>query len=99
MRETTPLCHITCDDGTVYTVLACLHGKLVETNERLLSTPQLVVDKVCWTYSQSQCLRTAKLDWVSFTTNGYRLNLVHSHSLDLHLCLKLMISGGLEFKG
>jgi len=45
-HETSPLCHITCDDGNVYNVLASIRGKLIEVNERLLSDPQLLVHKV-----------------------------------------------------
>lgn len=37
-----PICIITCSDSTKYTVLAGIHGKLVEVNERLVSHPHLL---------------------------------------------------------
>lgn len=40
-----PLCIITCSDASQYTVLAGVNGKLVEVNERLISTPQLLTQK------------------------------------------------------
>lgn len=43
--ETCGLCHIRCDDDSVYTIQATVRAKLLELNEFLLSSPQLVVDK------------------------------------------------------
>ena len=45
-HESSPLCRITCDDGTVYTVCATIRAQLIELNERLLSQPQVLVHKV-----------------------------------------------------
>ncbi|KAL6070035.1 Actin-binding transcription modulator [Balamuthia mandrillaris] len=36
------LCELTCDDGTTYTVHACVRARLLEINERLKTTPSLV---------------------------------------------------------
>jgi len=44
--ESGALCKIVCDDGDVYTVSSSIRGKLIEVNERLLSEPQLLADKV-----------------------------------------------------
>lgn len=46
MSETGVICHVTCSDGTEYPLHACVKGKLIEVNERLLKNPQLLVDKV-----------------------------------------------------
>ncbi|KAK4315715.1 hypothetical protein Pmani_013069 [Petrolisthes manimaculis] len=40
-----PLCIITCSDDTHYSIMAGVHGKLVEVNERLLTNPSLVTEK------------------------------------------------------
>lgn len=45
INEGSPLCHLTCDDGSVYTVYGCIRGNLVEVNENLVSSPQLLVAK------------------------------------------------------
>lgn len=36
------LCEVECDDGTSYTLRACVRGSLVEVNERLVQNPQLL---------------------------------------------------------
>lgn len=46
MDETTVLCEITCDDGSVYKICSCLRGRLVEVNTRLLEEPNLLNTKV-----------------------------------------------------
>jgi len=40
-----PICIISCSDGSQYTVLAGVHGKLVEVNERLVSNPRLLSER------------------------------------------------------
>nr|XP_002124373.1 protein Simiate-like [Ciona intestinalis] len=39
-----PLCVISCDDGSKHTVYCGIRGSLVEVNERLISSPQLLHD-------------------------------------------------------
>jgi len=51
INEGSPLCHLTCDDGSVYTVYGCIRGNLVEVNENLVSSPQLLVAKVSSLFS------------------------------------------------
>lgn len=46
INEGSPLCHITCEDGSIYAVNGCIRGSLVEVNENLIANPQLVVAKV-----------------------------------------------------
>mmetsp|Transcript_45748 Transcript_45748/g.106897 ORF Transcript_45748/g.106897 Transcript_45748/m.106897 type:complete len:253 (-) Transcript_45748:2033-2791(-) len=36
------LCDVDCDDGTSYTLRACVRGHLVEVNERLAAEPELI---------------------------------------------------------
>ncbi|XP_002734820.1 protein Abitram-like [Saccoglossus kowalevskii] len=45
VNETGPLCIITCDDDSQYTIYSCVNGKLVEVNEKLLSVPNLINEK------------------------------------------------------
>lgn len=45
MGPQSPVCIITCADGSRHTVLAGVHGKLVEVNERLLTNPQLLSEQ------------------------------------------------------
>ncbi|KAK3869873.1 hypothetical protein Pcinc_024852 [Petrolisthes cinctipes] len=40
-----PVCIITCGDDTRYSIMAGVHGKLVEVNERLLTNPSLVTER------------------------------------------------------
>ncbi|XP_013068902.1 protein Abitram-like isoform X1 [Biomphalaria glabrata] len=40
-----PLCEVTCSDGTKYTLVCCVKGQLIEVNENLQKTPQLLIDK------------------------------------------------------
>ena len=65
---TCELCHIRCDDDCVYVVPATLRGKLIELNQRLLSDPQILVDKVRLSTStliaQQYCCLTG---WLSVT--------------------------------
>ncbi|XP_050717685.1 uncharacterized protein LOC126999294 [Eriocheir sinensis] len=42
MGPQSPVCVITCADGSQHTVLAGVHGKLVEVNERLVTNPKLL---------------------------------------------------------
>lgn len=42
MGPQSPVCVITCSDGIRYSIMAGIHGKLVEVNERLLRNPGLV---------------------------------------------------------
>ncbi|XP_001625801.2 protein Abitram isoform X2 [Nematostella vectensis] len=36
------LCEVTCSNGTTYTLNSCIKGKLVEINQELLKTPELI---------------------------------------------------------
>ncbi|XP_077978688.1 protein Abitram-like [Glandiceps talaboti] len=45
VNETAPLCVITCNDNTQYTIYSSVNGKLVEVNENLISRPQLLIEK------------------------------------------------------
>ncbi|EDV19667.1 expressed hypothetical protein [Trichoplax adhaerens] len=47
VNETSPLCHITCDDGSKYTISSCVKGKLIEINELLIENPDLLAEKPC----------------------------------------------------
>ena len=40
------LCEITCDDGSVYKIAACIRARLLEINMRLLEEPSLLNTKV-----------------------------------------------------
>ncbi len=42
MEPNTPLCQVTCSDGTVYTLVSCVRGRLIEVNMQLLSDPSLL---------------------------------------------------------
>lgn len=44
--ETTILCEITCDDGSVYKIPSCIRARLAEVNSRLLEEPNLLNEKV-----------------------------------------------------
>ena len=39
------LCEITCDDGSVYKIAACIRARLLEINMRLLEEPSLLNTK------------------------------------------------------
>ena len=38
----TLLCMVVCDDGTAWPVTACVHGSLIEVNNRAVATPAVV---------------------------------------------------------
>ncbi|KAM4550007.1 protein Abitram [Fundulus diaphanus] len=40
-----PLCRITCSDDTEYTIYSCIRGRLLEVNENILETPNLLLQK------------------------------------------------------
>uniref|UniRef100_A0A1A8I4M9 Protein Abitram n=1 Tax=Nothobranchius kuhntae TaxID=321403 RepID=A0A1A8I4M9_NOTKU len=40
-----PLCRITCSDDTQYTIYSCIRGRLLEVNENILKTPNLLLEK------------------------------------------------------
>ncbi|CAG5123453.1 unnamed protein product [Candidula unifasciata] len=42
-----PLCEVTCSDGSVYTICCCVKGQLIEVNENLINHPELVMRKPC----------------------------------------------------
>lgn len=42
LNPATPLCIITCSDGTKHTIYCGIRGSLIETNERLLKNPSLL---------------------------------------------------------
>ncbi|XP_065840330.1 protein Abitram-like [Oscarella lobularis] len=45
LNPLSPLCIITCDDGSQYTVYSCIRGSLLEVNDQLTSCPDLVRTK------------------------------------------------------
>jgi len=45
INEVSALCHVTCDNGQVYTVCGCIKSSLIEVNESLISNPQLLNEK------------------------------------------------------
>ena len=51
MDESTVLCEITCDDGSVYKICSCIRGRLVEVNTRLLENPELLNTRVSFCFS------------------------------------------------
>jgi UPF0436 protein C9orf6 homolog len=40
------LCNISCEDGSSYTLMACMKGKLVEINDNLILNPNLLKEQV-----------------------------------------------------
>lgn len=46
VEESTILCEITCDDGSIYKIAACIRARLLEVNLRLLEEPELLNTKV-----------------------------------------------------
>ncbi|XP_078571322.1 protein Abitram-like [Branchiostoma floridae x Branchiostoma japonicum] len=45
LQESSPLCRVTCTDNTEFTLYSCIKGKLVEVNENLINSPQLLTEK------------------------------------------------------
>ncbi|CAH1789034.1 unnamed protein product [Owenia fusiformis] len=45
LTENSPLCRVTCTDGTEYILYSCLRGHLMEINERLYKNPTLLIEK------------------------------------------------------
>ncbi|CAH1239069.1 FAM206A [Branchiostoma lanceolatum] len=45
LQESSPLCRVTCTDNTEFTIYSCIKGKLVEVNENLINSPQLLIEK------------------------------------------------------
>uniref|UniRef100_T1JEP8 Protein Abitram n=1 Tax=Strigamia maritima TaxID=126957 RepID=T1JEP8_STRMM len=45
LTEDSPLCNVTCSDGSQYTICSCIKGKLIEVNEKLVSSPHLIIEK------------------------------------------------------
>ncbi|KAM6899358.1 protein Abitram [Xenentodon cancila] len=45
LTDFAPLCRITCSDETEYTVYSCIRGRLLEVNENILETPNLLLEK------------------------------------------------------
>jgi len=45
LTENSPLCHVTCEDGSQYTLYSCIRGHLFEVNMNLVSEPRLLIDK------------------------------------------------------
>ena len=41
LQSADPLCHVTCDDGSRYTFVSAVKGRLFEANARLIDHPQL----------------------------------------------------------
>lgn len=42
MHRNSPVCSIECSDGTKYVITACMNSRLLEVNERILSSPDLI---------------------------------------------------------
>lgn len=45
VTENSPLCHVTCEDGTKFTLYSCIRGHLLEVNMNLLEHPELLIEK------------------------------------------------------
>ncbi|XP_030268333.1 protein Abitram [Sparus aurata] len=45
LTDFAPLCRITCTDETEYTIYSCIRGRLLEVNENILETPNLLLEK------------------------------------------------------
>ncbi|MED6250461.1 hypothetical protein AMECASPLE_008990 [Ameca splendens] len=45
LTDFAPLCRITCSDETEYTIYSCIRGRLLEVNENILETPNLLLEK------------------------------------------------------
>ncbi|KAG5842650.1 protein Abitram [Anguilla rostrata] len=45
LTELAPLCRITSTDGEEYTIFSCIRGRLLEVNEDILKTPDLLLEK------------------------------------------------------
>ncbi|XP_072226049.1 protein Abitram [Leuresthes tenuis] len=45
LTDFAPLCRITCSDETEYTIYSCIRGRLLEVNENILKTPNLLHEK------------------------------------------------------
>jgi hypothetical protein len=46
LKERSIICRIDCEDGSSHSVLSCVKGTLVEINNQLLETPQLLSQEV-----------------------------------------------------
>lgn len=45
LTDFAPLCRITCTDEMEYTIYSCIRGRLLEVNENILETPNLLLEK------------------------------------------------------
>ncbi|CAN9503993.1 unnamed protein product [Ophioblennius macclurei] len=45
LTDFAPLCRITCTDDTEFTIYSCIRGRLLEVNENILETPNLLLEK------------------------------------------------------
>ncbi|XP_033103178.1 protein Abitram-like [Anneissia japonica] len=45
LNPSSPLCCITCEDETKFTMYSCIRGKLAEVNEKLIASPNLLKEK------------------------------------------------------
>ncbi|XP_043993685.1 protein Abitram [Gambusia affinis] len=45
LTDFAPLCRIMCSDDTEYTIYSCIRGRLLEVNENILETPNLLLEK------------------------------------------------------
>jgi hypothetical protein len=45
MEPASPLCDVTCADGSKYRLYSCVRGHLLEINERLVTHPELLVSR------------------------------------------------------
>lgn len=45
LTDFAPLCRITCNDETEYTIYSCIRGRLLEVNEEILKKPSLLLEK------------------------------------------------------
>ncbi|XP_026856735.1 protein Abitram isoform X2 [Electrophorus electricus] len=45
LTEFAPLCRITCTDNVEYTIFSCIRGRLLEVNEDIIMSPDLLLEK------------------------------------------------------
>ena len=46
LQDESPLCRVTCSDGSTHTIRACVNSSLIEVNQSLIDKPHLLQEKV-----------------------------------------------------